>query len=335
MHQSAQKLGFGCLFVQRCCHAAAVIAAAGVASCAVGQIVQEPIGAVLRYEVARPGGPWTSQLSQVFYGERIEWRAVLSFTGTQNAVALGRIYYQPVISNVDNVGGELTRDQLGDWRNAGVSGQANTTLAQGLLTPEEGNSSAALASYGRVHYGLTSRTTNVGTSGALTGIRHNSDMGSPLGSFIRVAGSNNSAWYPPNMPNGSVALNNQIVWGVVSDNAAPDSTWYATGTQDIVLFRQSLRLSDNPDWRVITITSEAASQQRAGGSAGSDDTRFMTWAAPGEGGSNASIRVGVQYVPATIITFIPSPGSLGIVVTCCVLTTTRRRRSCTSWRTRK
>lgn len=294
---------------------------------AIAQVSQEPIGAVLRYEVAVPNGTWTSYLN-ANPGDRVEWRAVLSFTGTQNAVALGRIYYQPVISGADNSGSGSNIDRLGDWRSAGVSGQGTVPLAQGLLSAEEGNSSAPLASYGRVHYGFTSRSTTAGSSGALTGIRHSSDGGSPAGSFIRVAGSNNVNWYPSSIPNGTVQLNNQILWGVVSDNNTAASTWYATGTQNLVLLRQALILSPerglNNDM-ILTISSEAATLQRAGGSSGTDDTRFMTWALQGEGGSTASIRVGVQYVPATINLFIPSPGTLGVIALCGVFAAKRRR----------
>lgn len=292
-----------------------LVALAGVAGIANAQVQQEPIGATLRYQVAVNGGAWGSNVT-IAPGDRVEWRAVLNFTGTQAAAALGRIYYQPVFGNVDNAGAGANQDNLGAWRNGGASGQGNTTLAQGLLSAAEGNNSGALADYGRVVFGFTSRSTTAGSSGALTGIRHNSDGGSPAGSFIRIAGTNNGTWYPASQPNGSVALNNQILWGVVADNNTATSTWFSAGTQGVVIFRQAFIAStDAPVGtdRIVSLNSEAATLQRAGGSSGTDDTRFMTWAAAGEGGSTATIRSGVAYEGATITIAVPAPGAVALL----------------------
>lgn len=301
-----------------------LLAACGIASGALAQVTQFPIGATLRYEVANQGGAWTNIVAAL-PGEQVEFRAVLSYTGTDPAVALGRIFYQPVISGVDNQGFGASVDQLGAWRNGGVSGQGTTQLAQGLLSAAEGESTNALASYGRVRFGFTSRSTTAGNSGALVGHRHSfGSAGAPAGDYIRVAGSLNTDWYPPSILNGSVALNNQILWGVVSDNNTATSTWFVSGTQNIVLFRQAFIMSSDPEVpRFITFNSEAATLQRVGGGSGTDDTRFMTWARAGEGGSTASIRVGVQYVPAFI--FIPSPSVLGLAIAGSCLSLRRRR----------
>lgn len=327
MQTTSESLGNHCAIARRGCRVAALVAVAGVASCAVGQITQEPIGAILRYQVATNGGAWGSNVV-IGPGDRVEWRAVLTFTGTANAEALGRIYYQPVISNVDNTGTGDQIDRLGEWRNGGVSGQGNTTLAQGMLSAAEGNNSGPLASYGRVTYGFTSRSTTAGSSGALVGHRHSSDGGSPPGSFIRIAGSNNPTWYPPTIPVGSVPLNNQILWGVVSDNNVPTNTWFASGTQDIVIFRQAFIASTDPVRQgggIVTINSEAATLQRASGAV-EGDLRFMTWAQPGEGGATATIRCGVQYEGATISLYIPSPGAIGLVGLGCAMVLRRRAR---------
>lgn len=303
---------------------AALLATCGIASGALAQVTQFPIGATLRYEVANQGGVWTSMVAAL-PGEQVEFRAVLSYTGTDAAVALGRIFYQPVISGVDNQGSGANVDQLGAWRNGGVSGQGTTLLAQGLLSAAEGESTNALASYGRVRYGFTSRSTTAGNSGALIAHRHSGgSAGAPAGDYLRIAGSINTDWYPSSIPNGTVALNNQILWGVVSDNNTATSTWFATGTQNIVLFRHAFIMSSDPDGaRFITINSEAATLQRAGGGSGTDDTRFMTWALAGEGGATASLRVGVQYVPAFIV--VPSPGVCGLAFAGACLTLRRRR----------
>jgi hypothetical protein len=290
-----------------------------------------PVGANLRFEVALPGGAW-SDFVQVAPGQRVEWRAVLTYTGSVPAAALGRIIFQPTFSNVDNVGPRV--DQVGFWRNGGSSGQANSTLAAGLLGVTEGNLSASLGSgYGRVRYGFTSRSTAPGNSGPLMAHRHSSGSeGAPAGDYLRIAGANATNWMNPLYSGYS---HNEILWGIVSDNPNASSTWFTAGTTNIVLFRQAFIPAAELSVfsRTVTLSADAYGLQRAGGSTGSDDTRFMTWAAPGEGGSTATIRVGVSFTPARIripASLIPSPGSAillgigGLWVGC------RRRASCRS-----
>ncbi|GEM_PF-1263631 len=57
---------------------------------------------------------------------------------------------------------------------------------------------------------------------------------------------------------------------------------------------------------------------------GSDDTRFMTWALPGENGSTATVRVGVEFLPATII-IVPGPGVVGLIAVGGLMTLPGRR----------
>ncbi len=298
----------------------------GLASPALAQVPQEPIGAVLRYEVALPGDAWGSSAA-ISSGQRVEWRAVLSYTGTSViANALGSIFYQPVLSNVDNTGSDAAIDQLGTWRNNGISGQGNTSLAQGLLSLAEGADSSSLASYGRVRFGFTSRSTNAGNSGGLTAHRHTDGSNdAPAGSHMRIAGINNPNWYPSSIPNGSIALNNQILWGVVSDNPAETSTWFVAGTQDLVLFRQAFIASDDTAFRQVSIFSEAATLFRTGGSTGTDDTRYMRW--NGDPVTMPLVRTGVEYVPATIQINFPAPAATSLAALAALFTCRRRRNA--------
>jgi len=301
-----------------------LVALAGIAAVANAQVTQEPIGARFEYQVSVNGGAWSNSAT-INAGQRVEWRARVSYTGSLAAVALGQVYYQPVFSNVDNSGAGMAQDQLGAFRNNGISGQGNSTLTPGLLSAAEGNNAAALADYGRVVYGFTSRSTTAGNSGGLTGFRHSGgSAGAPAGDYIRVAGTNNSSWYPASIPNGTVALNSQILWGVVSDNNTATSTWFATGTQNLVLFRQALILSTNDALRSITINSEAATLQRAGGGSGTNDLRFATFALAGEGGSTATLRVGIEYIGAKI-NVVPTPGAAALLGLGGLVATRRRR----------
>lgn len=304
MNKSTELFKATCAISPLAINAATVVAIAGLATPTSAQIEQEPINTTLRYEVALPGGEWSSNVT-INPGERVEWRVVISYTGTQAAAALGRMYYQPVLSNVDNAGSE--QDQVGVFRQP----------PNAILSAAEGATTFPLPSYGRVVYGSNA-------SLSFAAHRHsNGSNGAPPGEYIRIAQTAASQWYPPN---GTGNLSE----GVVSDNPSSSSTTFVPGTQNLVIFRQAFIASAEAQTqpRVVSLFIDPASLQRAGGSGGTDDTRFMTWAAPGEGGSTATIRSGVEYVPATIV-IVPGPGALGVVCMCwaSMVCGSRRRRS--------
>ncbi len=281
--------------------------AAGTSICN-AQNISWSVDARMEFQVATPGGEWASSVT-IAPGERVEWRVMISYTGTQPAAALGRVFYQPLFSNADNVGEGTSIDQLGSWRNGGISGQNNTTLRLGLLTTGEGESTSVLDNgYGRVAYGFTSRSTT--SSGPLVVHRHSTgSLGAPQGEWMRVAGSRSEVWYPYAAP-ASIAENNRILWGVVSDNNQPTSTWFLQGTQSLTIFRHAFIAStDIPQdgQRTITLVSEQASLRHS--SPQDFNKRYMTWAAEGEGGTTASLRSFVDFVPATI-NIVPAPGAL-------------------------
>ncbi len=282
---------------------AALIGVCGLAAIATAQVPQEPICARAEMQVALPGGAWGTSVS-INPGDRVEWRVVLSFTGTQAAAALGRMYYQPVLSNVDNSGVGSQQDQVGLFRQP----------PNAILTAAEGATTFPLPSYGRVVYG---------TNGALTFAAHrhsNSSDGAPPGEHLRIAQAATTQWYPPT-GTGS------ITGGVVSDNGSSSSTIFFPGTQNLVIFRQAFIASTDAQTqpRAVSLYIDPASLQRAGGTGGPDDTRYMTWAAPGEGGSNATIRCGVEFLPATI-TIVPTPGAASGLLALGIATLLRRNR---------
>ncbi len=275
---------------------------------------QEPIGATMRFQFAHPCGPWESDFIGANPGDRIEWRIVMTFTGTQAAAALGRIRYQPVIINADITGVAADKDQLGSWRNNGISGQGNSTLAQGLLSVADGANSCALANgYGRVRYGLTSMSTT-GGSGPLTSHTHvygdalNTPYSvagfthSPGNAFWRISGANQTQWYSPPGPCGPIPC--PTIFSVPSDNNSSISTWFLGGTQEIVILRQSLTVSNEFGSRGLLFICEPITMQNTGGD---NPVFFMTWAAPGEGGSTATIRNGVNFVNGRISILFGTP----------------------------
>lgn len=282
---------------------AALFGACGMIGQARAQVPQEPIGARVETQVALPGGGWGTSVS-INPGDRVEWRVVISHTGIQSAAALGRIYYQPVLSNVDNTGGGNDQDQVGVFRQP----------PNAILSDAEGTTTFPLPSYGRVVYAMNQSLTFVAH-------RHsNSSDGAPLGDYLRIAQTSATQWYPLSGPGNLSA-------GVVSDNGAASSTIFNPGTQNLTIFRQAFIAStDAPGQpRTVSLFIDAASLMRAGGSSGSDDTRYMTWAAAGEGGSTASIRVGVEFIPATI-TIVPAPGAASGLIALGTTTLIRRRR---------
>lgn len=296
-----------------------LLAVCGTAAIALAQPMY-PIGATLAYQVSINNGPWQSSVI-ADYGSRVQFRAVVSYTGTEAAVALGRIYYQPIISNVDNAGTGFSRDNLGTWRNGGSSGQSSATLAAGLLSGSEGASTNVLSSYGRVRYGVSDMS-SLTTSGAAFGHRHTGgSSGAPAGSHIRIAGTSASTWY-------SHTVVNSPLLGMVADNPAPGNTWYLAGTTNMTIFRQELLLSSDVPTasRTLTINSEIGSLARQA----FDERHYMTWCRAGESSFGATIRVGVNFVPATIIVrgpggAIPAPGAAAVFGLATLVVTRRKR----------
>jgi hypothetical protein len=283
----------------RCVGVALLVAVAGSAwsERAVAQ-PQESVGATLRYEVALPGGVWGSSIA-ITPGQRVEWRAVVSFTGTQPAVGLGSLLFQPVLFNVDNAGAGSGVDELGAFR----------APPNNILSALEGQTTDSLATYGRVVYGT-------GTNVNLLGHRHSGGSnGAPPGDFIRVALAAGTQWYGPS---GSGSFADSV--NAINNNSI-------AGTQDVVLFRQAFIASDDllASPRLVRINTEAGSMRRAGGVSGLDDTRFMTWAAAGESGTTASIRVGVEFQGADIL-IVPSPAT-GMLALGVLVAWARRRRA--------
>ena len=244
-------------------------------------------------------------------GSRVEWRVVVSYTGTNtNVFALGSMTYQPTFSNADNTGPNV--DQLAPWRNGGLQGNP---IANSMLSAAEGASGSALASYGRVVFGATAANSN--SQNIVTTHRHGGDFASaraPAGSWLRVAGSFVTQWPLPTLPlnvdatpnelnniNRGIQANQLAALGAVTPTV---NTFHVQGTQNLVIFRGALLLSTDARTDNITLGIAAGTQQRASGVNGSDDTRFISWQT--DRFDNGSWRTGFTINSATIV--IPAPG---------------------------
>ncbi|MFO0832919.1 MAG: hypothetical protein U0637_13895 [Phycisphaerales bacterium] len=300
--------------VMVCVHLAAVSGAVAQATF--------PLESELRFEVW-DGTQWASSVHAAA-GDRVEWRAVVSYTGTRTDIqGLSEALYQPVVSNADNAG--VAMDALGPWRNGG---EGSEVLPGTLVTTDEGESGGPLASYGRVgmaHTGTISAYSNI-----LTTFRHSGGSGgAPAGEWLRVAGSFVTQWPVSGSGSGWNADDaNRLLRGV---SAAQNSRlapgypggvypYFREGTQRVVIFRQALVLGDATD-RVVEITTMEAMLRRAVMYSGStDNRRYISWYTQDSQTYNAAYKTSVVITPATI--FVPAPVPSAALV---VLLFARRR----------
>ncbi len=309
------------------CAVAGTVMAAGQASAQ----TYEQGGARITFQVYEPSfNSWTHTV-QAMPGQRVEWRIVLSYTGTRTDIfALGEALYQPTISEADNTDGGNGVDEFGPWRNGGVGGNS---IAGSMLTAAEGEQGTPLASYGRVRFGGT--VTAATSSNVLTTFRHSGGAGgAPAGDYMRVAGNFVSQW-PRSLAGPVPPLDvttddvNSVLRGVSSmqQSQALSPAFHVAGTTNLVVFRGALIMSADPSWPTsMQLTTFRESFRRVGGTTGAtegDDRRYFTWQT-GAADSGSHRTVDPQIVPA-FIQILPSPSSavlLAIGGVWCV----RRRR---------
>jgi hypothetical protein len=290
--------------------------------------LNEANGARLSVQVWN-GSSWGSTLG-AFPGLAVQWRVVLSYTGTNTAVsALGSVLYQPIIVNADNVSNAGGVDNMGPWRNGGQQGNV---ITGSMLSAADGQNGDALPSYGRVMFGATAM--HGPSFNTLTTFRHGGDApqaGAPTGQYLRIAGSSVTNWPLASVsgPDATVDALNAINRGVISNQQATFNpitnainTFHVGGTQNIVVFRGASQISGSIDGlRGMTITIAPGSQARAGGLGSGDDTRFISWQTNVV--DNGSWRTGFTVESASFM--IPTPGSLVICATTGIFMMRRRR----------
>jgi hypothetical protein len=293
-----------------------MVAVAGIASGAMAQLADQ--GGRLVFQVWN-GSSWASSVESA-PGATVQWRVTASYAGTNTSVvALGGVTYQPTFSNADNTGTGTGIDQLGAWRNNGTQGSA---VANSMLSGAEGADGNALATYGRVVYGGTAM--NSSSQNIITTFRHGggaAQAGAPAGSWIRVAGSSVTTWPLAALPtaaDATAANLNAINRGVISNQQSrinpvtgATNTFHVGGTQNLVLFRGSITLSDLADARTLTLSSAAGAQQRVGAVNNADDTRYMSWQTGDFDSGN--YRVGFTISDATISVIVPSPATAALL----------------------
>ncbi len=296
-----------------------------VAVCAHAQGL--PPGTLMRFQVW-DGTQW-SNTATALPGSRFEYRVTMSYTGAAtNIIGLGSARYQPVFGNVINL--SSTVDTHAPFRNGGVNG---ASVPGSMLSPAEGDSGAALPSYGPVAYGTTGMSVN--SLNVLTQFRHGGGLPSnnaPQGSYIRLAGSDVTTFPFAHIPTGAQATSaaiNQIARGVPAsqraavENGVPNSN-FITGIQDMVVFRGAMLLADSQAQRVITISNAEGSLLRGRygiDNVGSDDdTRYVMW-----WNANSEPVSTLVTIESAQVQIIPSPGAVGLLAVAGVFATRRRR----------
>jgi hypothetical protein len=304
----------------------AAVCVVSVAGAAWAQPAVEVNGARMFYQVFdTASNAWTTSIS-VLPGTRVEWRAVVSYTGTNTDVsALGSMLYQPTLSNADNDDTVGPRDEFRPWRSHNF-----LTGASAILTAEEGETGLPLASYGKVRFGPPGATLFTPN---LAVYRHDDGLsGAPAGSWIRVAQTSGGIWPQASLTaleatginlnsiGGGVTLSQH---GAVLTSGQANSN-HITGTQHLVIFRCAVLLSDLQAARTITLATAPGSLHRMGAAFSADDRRYISWQiGPTDGGS---WRTEVMLESASI-NVIPGPGALVAGLAVSVMVASRRRQN--------
>ena len=158
---------------------------------------------------------------------------------------------------------------------------------------------------------------NTTSQNALTTFRHGGGTPqnlAPAGSWLRVAGSSVIGWPPATLLNvdATATALNSINRGVASNQSAAvnpitglANSAHIAGTQNLVIFRGALLLSDAEDLRTIALSIAPGSLPRSGGINSPDDERSMSWQASQFG---TDIRTQVAFTDASIVV-VPSPAT--------------------------
>jgi hypothetical protein len=297
-----------------------MIALAGVAAVANAQ-TYETNGAALRFE-AWNGSVWSSN-ANINPGQRAEWRVVVDYTGTRTDLyALGEVYHQPLLGNVDNTGASGAVDSVS------VGQGFNSGNVQGNMVPA-GNASNGnqLSVYGRLFpFGLSAmQFSNLNQMSVFRSSGPTAaDPDAPAGEFMRVAGSGASTWAKTVANTGTVTTADLqlILRGVInsqSSNALQPTAHTGNVITGVVLMRGAFVAStDVPVGgnRVVSLSTDERFLRRWGSTTVSptDNRRYISWqTSAGDTGSGVfAHRTGVNVVGGTI-TIVPSPAPVALM----------------------
>lgn len=243
---------------------------------------------------------WSSSINAK-PGDAIDLRLRISYTGTENAIALGSVFFQPAISNWDASGPGT--DVLLPFRNQGGNGSTPVGYVDDLP-----------GLYGRItHYGWRAPQQAGGAPNPYTPRVHS--IGGTT--FLRIAQATYTSWIG--------GTGNTLGGGGMNVGQAneaylltrPQYPQFQLGTTDLVVLKLGITLSSDTDLRTLLVnTAEAFA-----GQAPNPNTTVKWYTTPNDNIPGALVGA-ATYVPATI-NVIPSPWTLPLMgMALCV----RRRR---------
>lgn len=285
--------------------AVGILFALGLAASAYGQ------GATsrLHYEVRPQGAPssaWTTDLT-VAPGTIVEFRALVTYTGTLPAVGLLSATFQPTVSHWN-----AATDALQPFRQFGLG----TLLSP--LGPQSGSVARDSGEYGRIApYG----SAGISTNNALRGHTNNVVDGVR---YLRIAQNNTSNWVGVGPTEGAAAANNFNGAGGIPVGQTPPrlagspNINFVAETANVEVARFAIRV-DGVDARVLEISTPAAGILRDS----LTNLRQFSWARTLQSEATDVVR-GAVTVESAIIR-VPTPGVVALLGFGGVMAARRRR----------
>lgn len=263
-----------------------LVAVAGIAAAASAQTN----GSTLRFQV-RPAGSdasaWTSNLN-VTPGTTVEFRALITYTGSATAVGLSNASFQPTVSNWSTA-----TDTLLPFRNVGTS-------------PATGGVAADSGQYGRI---LPYASAGISTTNALRG--HTNSVSGVT--YLRVAQNNTTNWVGVGPTSGTASANNFNGAGGIATGQKPASLVVAgtdpafdADTTDVEVLRLAITVGGAAQ-RTLVVD---APQLGIGRDSVSGLRRF-SWFSSLNDNSGSSVFGEVLVQTASIT--VPTPGALALL----------------------
>jgi len=259
-----------------------LVAVAGIAAVASAQTN----GSTLRFQV-RPqgGGAWSSAIDAT-PGSTVEFRALVTYTGTATAVGLASASFQPTVSNWNTA-----TDTLLPFRNVGTS-------------PATGGVAADSGQYGRI---LPYAAAGISTTNALRG--HTNNVSGVT--YLRIAQNNTTNWVGVGPTSGTAAANNFNGAGGIATGQKPASLVnpdvdpaFDQDTTDIEVIRFAITVGGGAD-RTLVIDAPQLGIRFA------NNVRQFSWFSSLQDNSGISVYGTVAVETASI--HVPTPGALALL----------------------
>lgn len=257
-----------------------LVAVAGIAAVASAQTN----GSTLVMQVRALGGDWASSVD-VLPGATVEFRALVSYTGSAAAVGLSNAAFQPTVSNW-NPG----TDTLLPFRNVGTS-------------PATGGVAADSGQYGRI---LPYAAAGISTVNALRG--HTNNVAGVT--YLRIAQNNTTNWVGTGPTSGTAAANNFNGAGGIATGQKPaplvggSDPAFVQDTSDVEVVRFGLTIGGAERTLVVD-----APQLGIGLASG---LRRFSWFSSTGDLAGSSVFGSVEVSSASI-NVVPTPGAFALL----------------------